>query len=102
MIIPADLDKSTVDQISELAKKAFVTIDGAGLARVDFFLDRNNGHIYLNEINTMPGFTQYSMYPLLWHHTGVSYTELIDRIIQLALLRHDDLNRSESTFFQQN
>lgn len=99
MLIPAPgLDETTVSRIGELAKQAFAAIDGAGLARVDFFLDRDNGDIYLNEINTMPGFTIYSMYPLLWQHTGISYTELIDRLIQLALVRHEDLNRSESTF----
>lgn len=100
LIIPAELDEKTVNTLTELAKKAFSTIDGAGLARVDFFVDRNNGQIYLNEINTMPGFTMYSMYPLLWQHSGISYSELIDRLIQLALLRHEDMDRSVSSYEQ--
>ncbi len=100
LIIPAELDEQTVNKLTELAKRAFFAIDGSGLARVDFFIDRNNGEVYLNEINTMPGFTIYSMYPLLWQHTGISYPELIDRLIQLSLLRHEDLNRSESSYEQ--
>lgn len=96
LIIPADVEAPIVQKMSELAKQAFAAIDGAGLARVDFFLERSTGEVYLNEINTMPGFTQYSMYPLLWQHTGISYAELIDRLVQLALERHEDHLRSES------
>ncbi len=95
MIIPADVDESTAQKMSMLAKQAFAAIDGAGLARIDFFVERTTGEIYINEINTMPGFTQYSMYPLLWQHTGISYSELIDRLISLALERYEESLRSE-------
>lgn len=98
LIIPAVVEAETVTKIETLAKKAFAAIDGAGLARVDFFLEKETGEVYINEINTMPGFTIYSMYPLLWQHTGLSYTELIDRLIQLALQRHEDINRSEISY----
>jgi len=93
LIIPAPISEQEEKLIQELAIKAFQAIDGAGLARVDFFIERETGKIYINEINTMPGFTAYSMYPLLWQHSGISYPELIDRLIQLAILRHQDMNR---------
>jgi D-alanine-D-alanine ligase len=98
MIIPAELNEDQVALFRELAVKAFKAIDGSGIARVDFFLEKESGKIYLNEINTMPGFTQFSMYPLLWKHSGIPYPELIDRLIQLALERHEELNRSHEQF----
>ena len=67
--------------------RAFKAIDGHGLSRVDFFLDKDTGKVYLNEINTMPGFTNISMYPQLWDKTGIEYSELLDQIIQLAFER---------------
>lgn len=86
--IPADIGRETGRQMQELALKAFHGLDCAGLARVDFFWERASGRILLNEINTLPGFTPYSMYPLLWEATGVSYPQLIDRLIQIAVERY--------------
>ena len=67
-----------------MAKKAFQAIGARGLSRVDFLVDRETGECYLNEINTMPGFTKFSMYPKLWEATGIGYSELLDRLISLA------------------
>jgi D-alanine-D-alanine ligase len=88
LIIPADLPPALSDRIREMAIRAFRAIDGSGLARVDFFLRREDGAVLINEINTMPGFTPFSMYPLLWKESGVSYTELLDELLRLALERH--------------
>ncbi len=82
--IPAKVPQKIVKEIQKLAVKTFTTLCGEGLARVDFFL-KNDGRIYVNEINTMPGFTNISMYPKLWAESGISYSHLIDRLIQLAL-----------------
>ncbi|MFM8534033.1 MAG: D-alanine--D-alanine ligase family protein [Acidimicrobiia bacterium] len=87
-VIPADLPASLVSEVRRLSVEAFRSIDAAGLARVDFLVSRDSGAIYLNEINTMPGFTTISMYSKMWDATGVGYTELVDRLIQLALQRH--------------
>ena len=90
LIIPAKLNKSDTRKVRVLAIAAFKAVDCSGLARVDFLMDPKNGKIYLNEINTMPGFTSISMYPKLWAATGLSYPELIDRLIELGLERHDE------------
>lgn len=90
MIIPAPISEELTQQIQELAIRAFQAIDGSGLARVDFFLRESDQQILINEINTMPGFTPYSMYPLLWKHSGKSYGELLDDLIQLALNRYNE------------
>ena len=74
----------------EVARRAFLAIDASGLARVDFFISGPEERVLLNEINTMPGFTEISMYPKLWEESGISYSELIDRLIELALQRHRD------------
>lgn len=79
--IPANLPKEIADQIRDLAKKAYIALDCAGFARVDFFVSKDNGNVYLNEINTIPGFTKYSMFPLLWKEAGVPFQELVERII---------------------
>ena len=84
-VIPADIPKEVIDEIKRIAIKAFKTVDGSGLARVDFFVQNETNKIYLNEINTMPGFTSISMYPKLWEHEGLSYSELLDQLIKLAL-----------------
>lgn len=84
-IVPAELPAEVASQLKELAQKVFIMFGGRGMARVDFFLDKDSGDIYLNEVNTLPGFTNISMYPKLWQHAGLSYPELIDRLIQLAL-----------------
>ncbi|MBA3946295.1 MAG: D-alanine--D-alanine ligase [Herpetosiphonaceae bacterium] len=89
-LIPAPLDEATTRHIQALALAAFKAIDGAGLARVDFLIDKDSGHVYLNELNTFPGFTSGSMYPKLWEESGLSYAVLLDRLIELALDRHAD------------
>ncbi len=88
LVVPANLPDHAAAQVRELAVKAFKEIDGAGLARVDFFVHRETWQVTLNEINTLPGFTPISMYPRLWQASGVPYAELIDRLIQLALENH--------------
>ncbi|GIP41089.1 D-alanine--D-alanine ligase [Paenibacillus sp. J31TS4] len=90
MIIPADLPEETKEQVREMAIRAFQAIDATGLSRVDFFLGRTDGKLYINEINTMPGFTPFSMYPLLWKETGKPYAELLSDLIKLAFQRHAD------------
>lgn len=87
LAIPAPLPEAISDRIREMALKAFIALEGAGLARIDFFYVEATGEIVINEINTLPGFTATSMYPRLWEATGVPFPELIDRLIQLALER---------------
>lgn len=93
--IPAALDQEQSSEIRELAVRAFQAVDAAGLGRVDFFVERDGGRVYVNEINTMPGFTKISMYPKLWDATGLAYGPLIDRLIDLAFDRHRETARSE-------
>lgn len=89
--IPADLPKDLSTQLREYATKAFIAIDGTGLARVDFFVT-DAEEIYINEINTFPGFTPISMYPKLWEETGLAYGDLIEELIQLGISRHEARN----------
>ncbi|MBT9252559.1 MAG: D-alanine--D-alanine ligase [Brockia lithotrophica] len=84
-LIPAPLDEALVERFRSLALRAFRALDARGFARVDFFLHRETGEIYVNEVNTIPGFTSQSMYPKLWEATGLSYSALIDRLVALAL-----------------
>ena len=98
LLIPAPIPTETAARVRELAVRAFLAIDGAGLARVDFLLNGVTDELYLNEINTMPGFTEISMYPKLWEASGIPYSELIDRLIELALERHTDRERSLTTY----
>ena len=88
--IPAKVSGAIVSQIQEMAVQAFLAIDAAGLARVDFFYIESTGEVLINEINTFPGFTATSMYPQMWAHDGISFPELADRLIQLALERHGE------------
>jgi D-alanine-D-alanine ligase len=88
--IPAPVDAETVRRLQDYAVRAFLVLDCAGLARVDFLMDGESGELYLNEINTMPGFTRISMYPKLWEASGISYPELVDRLVRLALERYAD------------
>jgi D-alanine-D-alanine ligase len=97
LIIPAQLESAQVAALQRMAVAAFQAIDGSGLARVDFLMDSGSGRIYLNEINTMPGFTRISMYPKLWEASGIPYPELVDRLVQLALARHADRQRNSTT-----
>jgi D-alanine-D-alanine ligase len=95
--IPAAIDGILAEALRQMALVAFRAVDAAGLARVDFFVDRHSNTPYVNEINTLPGFTTVSMYPKLWQASGISYTELIDRLVQLALERHADTRRRRTT-----
>ncbi len=95
LIIPAELKPELVRKVQELAVRSFKAIDCAGLSRVDFFVDDATGAIFVNEINTLPGFTNISMYPKLWEATGIGYAELIDRLLQLALERFADKQRNK-------
>jgi len=87
-VIPADLPAEISDEVRRLAIEAFKAVDGSGLARVDFLLSRETGQLFLNEVNTLPGFTTISMYSKLWAATGVEYAVLLDRLVKLALERH--------------
>ncbi len=98
LLIPAPLDAAQTARIQEMAVAAYRAIDGAGMARVDFLVRRDTGEIYLNEINTIPGFTPISMYPKLWEASGVPYRRLLDWLIDLALERHAENARSERVF----
>lgn len=94
LVIPAKLSKRQSREVEQLAVRAFRAIDCAGMARVDFLLERQSGKLYVNEINTIPGFTPISMYPKLWEASGTPYPELIDRLVSLALERHAEKRRS--------
>lgn len=98
LIIPADLPDEVSQEVQEIALRAFKAVDAAGMARVDFFVSKKENKIYLNEINTIPGFTSSSMYPRLWQVSGIPYPELIDRLIQLALERHQDKNQNKISY----
>jgi D-alanine-D-alanine ligase len=95
LIIPAKLTKAETKKVQDLAVAAFKAVDCSGLARVDFLMDPKTGKIFLNEINTMPGFTAISMYPKLWGASGLAYADLIDRLIQLGLERHEDKKKNQ-------
>ena len=90
LIIPAEISRELSDEVREMAIRAYRAIDCAGMGRVDLLLDKDSGRLYMNEINTIPGFTQISMYPKLWGASGVSYQELLDRLIALALERFEE------------
>jgi D-alanine-D-alanine ligase len=95
LIIPAKLSKAETKEVQRLAVGAFKAVDCSGLARVDFLMEPKSRKIYLNEINTMPGFTAISMYPKLWAASGVSYSDLIGRLIQLGLERHEEKKKNQ-------
>src|ERR1700732_2260720 len=97
LIIPAKLTKPETKEVQRLAIGAFKAVDCSGLARVDFLMDPKTRKIYLNEINTMPGFTAISMYPKLWAASGLAYADLIDRLIQLGIERHEDKKKNQYT-----
>jgi D-alanine-D-alanine ligase len=96
LVVPADISDETTAEIRRIARTAYVAIDAAGMARVDFFLGRDTGRLLLNEINTIPGFTATSVYSRLWAASGLPYGELLDRLIQLALERHRSVERGRS------
>ncbi|MEO7912382.1 MAG: D-alanine--D-alanine ligase family protein, partial [Roseiflexaceae bacterium] len=91
ILIPAPISDTLAEQVRQMATQAFKAIDGAGLARVDFLLDRDSAVLYLNEANTMPGFTPVSMYAKMWAASGLAYGSLLDRLIELAIERHTKL-----------
>lgn len=101
LVIPAPLPPETTQLIQELAVRAYRAIDAAGMARVDFFIDKDSGQVYLNELNTIPGFTKISMYPKLWEASGLSYSELVDRLIELAVQRKGDRDRTSHSYRSQ-
>jgi len=98
LIIPADLPDEVSQKVQRIALCAFKAVDAAGMARVDFFVSKKENKIFLNEINTIPGFTSTSMYPRLWEASGIPYPELIDRLIQLALERYQDKNQNKISY----
>lgn len=96
LLIPAPIPPPIAEALKELALRAFEAVDAAGMARVDFFLERGTNTLYLNELNTIPGFTRISMYPKLWEASGLPYPKLVDRLIELALERFQDKQRSQT------
>jgi len=92
LFIPANLPELVAQQIQEMALQAFAAVDAAGLSRVDFFYVETTGEIFINEINTLPGFTSTSMYPQLWANTGIPFAQLVDQLIELAIERHSPVN----------
>lgn len=98
LIIPAPVPEDVTKEIQRWAVAAFQAVDCTGLARVDFFVERGTNRVLVNEINTMPGFTQFSMYPKLWEATGVSYAELIEKLIQLGIERHQEKQQTTNNF----
>jgi len=96
-VIPADIPQALADEVRRQATLAFQSLDLSGLARVDFFLERETNQVYINEVNTMPGFTAISMYPKLWEASGLPYKELLDRVIELAIERHADQQRNRTS-----
>lgn len=98
LVIPADLEPAKADELRSLALAAFSALKCWGMARVDFFVDRRSGRAYINELNTHPGFTDGSMYPRLWEHSGIALPELIDRLVELAHQRHRERKALEVRF----
>lgn len=96
LLIPARIRRETSEAVREMAREAFLAVEASGLARMDFFVGKETEEILLNEINTLPGFTPISMYPKLWDASGVSYQELIDRLIQLAMERHRERQQTST------
>jgi D-alanine-D-alanine ligase len=98
LIIPADISPELSEKMKKIAVDAYLALCCCGMARVDFFLDRDSGKFYCNEINTLPGFTSISMYPKLWERSGIKYSSLLESLIQLALERRNSRNRLRTKF----
>ena len=96
LLIPAPIDAALAQEARGLAVRAFQAVDAAGMARVDFFMERATGRLVLNELNTIPGFTRISMYPKLWEASGLPYPQLIERLVELAIERFNDRQRSQT------
>jgi D-alanine-D-alanine ligase len=102
LLIPAPIPAKTAETARDLALRAYQAIDCSGMARVDFFLDKHSGELYLSELNTLPGFTQISMYPKLWEASGLPYPALLDRLIELAMERKADRDRTQRSYQTQS
>jgi D-alanine-D-alanine ligase len=100
LLIPAPLSQEQVEKVQKLALRAYHVTDCAGMARVDFLLDKDSGDLFINEANTIPGFTNISMYPKLWEASGIQYPQLVDKLIELALERKNERDRSERIYRQ--
>jgi D-alanine-D-alanine ligase len=98
LLIPAPLNDAHVKEAQQLAIAAFKVLECSGMARVDLFLERPTGKFYVNEINTLPGFTTISMYPKLWEASGIPYSQLIDRLITLAIERHAEKDKLRTKY----
>jgi len=98
LLIPADLPAEVAERVREFAIRAFLALDCCGMARVDFLVSRDTREVYVNELNTIPGFTQISMYPKLWEASGLPYPKLLDRLIELAFERHADLSENLTSY----
>jgi D-alanine-D-alanine ligase len=98
LLIPADIEEATSLAVREMAIRAYKVIDCAGMGRVDLMLDKDSGSLFMNEINTIPGFTKISMYPKLWEASGLDYPALLDRLIELAIERHDQKSGLRTNF----
>ncbi|HPS57117.1 MAG TPA: D-alanine--D-alanine ligase family protein [Spirochaetota bacterium] len=98
LLIPAELNKTKSDEMGRMAINAYLALNCSGMARVDFFLDKDTGRFFLNEINTLPGFTSISMYPKLWQSSGLAYDTLLDKLIALAFDRRENRNRLRTAF----
>ena len=96
-VVPAPVSKALATRIQKMAIQAFQSIDGAGLARVDFFLKRNSKDLLINELNTMPGLTEVSGYPKMWEASGLSYTRMLDVLVELALERHREKSLTKTS-----
>jgi len=98
LIIPAKISGDKTREMQDIAVRAFKAMECAGMARVDFFLEKETDRVFLNEVNTIPGFTKISMYPKLWDASGLSYPDLIDKLIMLAIERHQEKNRNITSY----
>ena len=98
LLIPAPISPELTEKVREMAVEVYKSIDCAGMARADFLLSGESDDLFVNEVNTIPGFTSISMYPKLWAATGISYPELIGRLIDLAVERFEDKERSETSY----
>ena len=96
--VPADLPPATIAVVQDLAVRAFMALDCAGMARADFFVDKVTGSVYINELNTIPGFTSVSMYPRMWEASGIPYPELLNRLIELAFERHKERSSMATSY----
>jgi len=96
LLIPAAIEAGVAEEVRGMALRAFQAVDAAGMARVDFFVERKTGRVLVNELNTIPGFTRISMYPKLWEASGLSYPKLIERLVDLAIERFNDKQRSQT------